>query len=89
MEDRVKVRCPACRQVFREKVGKVREGSQINCQHCNKLLTFSRESEDPFMRRALKAAKEIRTAIQEGVVQKAYGRSEGAAEPQVKVVDRW
>ena len=62
MDDKVKIRCPGCKQVFRERMGKVRDGVQVNCQHCNKLLTLNRESEDPYIRRAIKTAKEMRAA---------------------------
>ena len=62
MDDKVKIRCPACRQVFREKAGRVRDGFQVNCGNCNRLITLTKETEDPFVRRALKTAKEIRAA---------------------------
>ncbi|MFB9267512.1 hypothetical protein ACFFWD_30945 [Bradyrhizobium erythrophlei] len=61
MDDKVKIRCPGCTRVFREKAGRVRDGVQLNCSNCNKLVTLNRDTEDPFIRRALKAAKEIRT----------------------------
>jgi len=72
MDDKVKIRCPACKQVFREKMGKVRDGAQMNCLHCNKLLTLSRESEDPNIRRALKTAKEMRAAKEDAVAKAIY-----------------
>ena len=62
MDDKVRIKCPGCKQVFRERMGKVRDGTQVNCQHCNKLITLNRESDDPNIRRALKTAKEMRTA---------------------------
>ena len=62
MDDKVKIRCPACKQVFREKSARVRDGFQVNCQTCNKLITLSKETDDPFIRRALKTAREIRAA---------------------------
>jgi hypothetical protein len=62
MDDKVKIRCPACKQMFREKMNRVREGIQVNCMHCNKLITLSRESEDSYVRRALKTAKDMRIA---------------------------
>ena len=43
MDDKVKIRCPACKQMFRERMNRVREGVQLNCLHCNKLITLSRE----------------------------------------------
>ena len=62
MDDKVKIRCPACTRMFREKASRVRDGSQLNCHNCNRLITLSKETEDPFIRKALKSAKEIRAA---------------------------
>jgi transposase-like protein len=62
MDDKVKVRCPYCMRMFREKCNRVRDSFQVNCQHCNKLITFTRDTEDPFLRRALKTANELRAA---------------------------
>jgi hypothetical protein len=73
MDDKVKIRCPACKQVFRERASKVRDGVQLNCSNCCKLLTLNRDGEDPYFRRALKAAKEIRAIKQAAVVENAYG----------------
>lgn len=42
----------------------MRDGLQVNCQHCNRLLTFNRDTEDPFLRRALRTAKEVRAALE-------------------------
>ena len=64
IDDKVKVRCPSCTRVFRERATKVRDGAQVNCQHCNRMITFNRDTEDLFMRRALKTAREVRAAIQ-------------------------
>jgi hypothetical protein len=73
MEDKVKIRCPACTGVFRERASKVRDGVQLNCQNCNKLVTINRDTEDPFLRRALKSAKEIRLSQEAKVFEAAYG----------------
>jgi hypothetical protein len=67
MDDKVKIRCPGCARVFRERAGKVRDGVQINCQNCSKLITLNRDAEDPFIRRALKTAKELRAAQEAAV----------------------
>jgi phage FluMu protein Com len=72
MDDKVKIRCPACKQVFREKAARVRDGFQVNCQSCNKLLTLSKETEDPFIRRALKTAREIRAAQEAALFAATY-----------------
>ena len=64
IDDKVKIRCPKCTRVFRERANNVRDGSQLNCQHCNRLLTLNRDTEDPFLRRALKTAREVRGALE-------------------------
>jgi hypothetical protein len=73
MDDRVKIRCSACTKVFRERAAKVRDGIQLNCQNCNKLLTLNRDTEDPFIRRALRTAKEIRLSQETAIFEAAYG----------------
>lgn len=72
-DDRVKIRCQACTKVFRERAGKVRDGVQLNCQNCSKLLTLNRDTEDPFIRRALKTAKEIRLSQETRFFEATYG----------------
>jgi hypothetical protein len=72
MDDKVKIRCPACKQMFREKISRVREGMQVNCMHCNKLITLSRESEDSYVRRAIKTAKDMRIAQETARAAAAY-----------------
>jgi hypothetical protein len=80
MDDKVKIRCPGCKQMFRERMTRVREGVQLNCQHCNKLITLSRESEDSYIRRALKTAKDMRIAQETAKAAAAYKGA--AAAPQ-------
>jgi hypothetical protein len=72
MDDKVKMRCPGCKQMFREKMNRVREGVQVNCMQCNKLITLSRESEDSYIRRALKTAKDMRIAHEDARAAAAY-----------------
>jgi hypothetical protein len=64
IDDKVRIRCPKCTKVFRERAQRVRDGFQVNCEHCTRLLTLNRDSEDPFIRRALKSAKDIRAAME-------------------------
>ena len=64
IDDKVRIRCPGCTKMFRERASRVRDGFQVNCQNCSKLLTLNRDSEDPFIRKALKSAREIRTALE-------------------------
>jgi hypothetical protein len=64
VDDKVRIRCGKCTQVFRERAQKVRDGFQTNCQYCNRLITFQFGSEDPNIRRALASAREIRVALE-------------------------
>ncbi|MGY3586691.1 transposase-like protein [Bradyrhizobium sp. USDA 4341] len=72
MDDKVKIRCPVCTRVFREKANRIRDGLQVNCHNCNKLITLTKETEDPFLRRALKTAREIRAAQDAAAFAKTY-----------------
>ena len=63
IDEKVKIKCTKCSQVFRERAQKIRDGFQTNCQHCNRLITFGTTSEDKNIRRALTSAKEVRMAI--------------------------
>ena len=77
MDDKVKIRCPACTKVFRERAGKLRDGVQLNCQNCHKLLTLNRDTEDPFIRRALRTARDVRLSQEAKAFEAARGRQGG------------
>ena len=64
VDEKVKIRCTKCSQIFRERAQKIRNGFQTNCQRCNQLITFDTSSEDRNIRRALMSAKEMRIAIE-------------------------
>jgi hypothetical protein len=64
VDDKVRIKCTKCSQVFRERAQKVRSGFQVNCQHCNRLITFEFGSEDPNIRRALSSARQIRLSLE-------------------------
>jgi hypothetical protein len=65
IDEKVRVKCTKCSQVFRERAQRLRDGFQTNCQHCNRLITFDISSEDKNIRRALKSAKEVRMALED------------------------
>ena len=78
LDEKAKIRCTKCSQVFRERAQKIRNGFQTNCPHCNRLITFDTSSEDRNIRRALMSAKEARMALEarpenESVVQGSVG----------------
>jgi predicted nucleic acid-binding Zn-ribbon protein len=65
IDEKVKIKCTKCSQVFRERAQRLRNGFQTNCQHCNRLITFDISSEDKNIRRALKSAREVRMALED------------------------
>ena len=78
IDDKVKIKCTKCSQVFRERAQKIRNGFQTNCQHCNRLITFDTSSEDRNIRRALMSAKELRMMLE------AQPKNESLAQGQVR-----
>jgi hypothetical protein len=58
--------------MFQERPNRVRDGFQVNCPNCNRLITLSKETDDPFIRRALKTARDIRTQEQDRIAAAIY-----------------
>ena len=75
IDEKVKIKCSKCSQFFRERAQKIRNGFQVNCQHCNRLITFDTTSEDRNIRRALANAREVRMLLE--------ARPKVAADPPV------
>jgi len=84
IDEKVKIKCTKCSQVFRERAQRVRSGFQTNCPHCNRLITFDATAEDRNIRKALLSAKELRHAIEDARRAAAIAQ-EGAPVP---VMDR-
>lgn len=84
LDEKIKIKCTRCSQVFRERAQRVREGFQTNCHHCNRLITFDSTVEDRNVRKALLNAKETRILI-EASRKAAAIAAEGAPVP---VMDR-
>jgi predicted nucleic acid-binding Zn-ribbon protein len=64
IEEKIRIKCTKCSQVFRERAQRVREGFQTNCPHCNRLITFDSSADDRNIRKALMNAKELRLVIE-------------------------
>jgi predicted nucleic acid-binding Zn-ribbon protein len=72
IDDKVKIKCTKCSQVFRQRAQNVRNGLQVNCQHCNRMITFDTSSEDRNIRRALTNAREVRAALEASRLKVTY-----------------
>ena len=68
MSDRIKVICSNCQKPFSERANRLKNGYQVQCPNCMKLITFDSSSEDPNIRRPLKAARDIRIATEDALV---------------------
>jgi hypothetical protein len=84
IDDKVRIKCTKCSQIFRERAQRVRPGFQTNCQHCNRLITFDPTIDDRNVRKALISAKEVRAVIEESRRAAAVAQ-QGATAP---VMDR-
>jgi DNA-directed RNA polymerase subunit RPC12/RpoP len=69
MTDRIKILCSKCKKPFNERAQRLRQGYQVQCPHCMRLITFDSSSEDPNIRRPLKAARDFRIAAEDAIVQ--------------------
>ncbi len=83
IDEKVRIKCTKCSQIFRERAHRVRDGLQTNCAHCNRLITFDNNSEDRNIRKALLNAREVRLAVE--AERKAASLEQAA---QVPVMDR-
>ena len=62
LEEKIRIKCTRCASVFRERGSRIRNGFQLNCPQCNRLITFDTSSEDVNVRKAFQAAKALRIA---------------------------
>jgi DNA-directed RNA polymerase subunit RPC12/RpoP len=81
MDDRIKCLCSKCRKPFMEKAARMKNDYQMQCPHCMKLITFDSGSEDPNIRRPLKAARQIRAAAETAAVLARMASQQPKREP--------
>ena len=81
MTDRIKIVCSHCRKAFNERARRLRQGFQTQCLHCMKLITFDSSSEDPNIRRPLKAARDFRMAAEDALVLARMSAQEPKRDP--------
>lgn len=65
LEEKIKIKCTRCSAIFRERGKRIRNGFQLNCPQCNRLITFDTTSEDPNVRKAFQSAKALRLAVED------------------------
>jgi DNA-directed RNA polymerase subunit RPC12/RpoP len=68
MTDRIKIICSNCRKLFSDRANRLKNGYQVQCPNCMRLITFDSGSEDPNIQRPLKAARDVRHAAEDALV---------------------
>src|SRR3569623_1683689 len=63
--DRLAITCSRCDRSFGELYRRIRIGFERQCPHCQRIIIFSAESEDPSIKRALRLARLRRTKERE------------------------
>lgn len=76
-DDKIKIICTRCKNPFREKAREMRDGFQSQCPHCYRMITFDRDSQDPGVMRALRAARQLRRVLAESEAVPASQASKG------------
>ena len=82
MTDRIRILCSNCKKPFTERAQRLRDGYQMQCPHCMKLITFDSSSEDANIRRPLKAARDFRIAAETAIVLAAMAAQAAKRDPQ-------
>jgi hypothetical protein len=60
MNDKIKILCSRCHTPIRAKARSLLEGYQMQCPGCDRMITFSVDSSDANVRRAMTAARRAR-----------------------------
>jgi hypothetical protein len=65
MDDSVQVRCRRCKTVFRERARRMQNGYSRQCPCCEVLLFFDDDSNEPTIKRSMRAARKVRAELRE------------------------
>lgn len=72
-DDSVQVRCRRCKGVFRERAGRLQNGYSRQCPTCEVVLFFDQDSQEQSIRRAMKAARQVRAELREAEMEELRG----------------
>jgi hypothetical protein len=65
MTDEVRVKCPRCKGVFRERARRLTSGHTRQCSGCDTVIFFEDGSPIPEVKAAMKEARDIRRTMRE------------------------
>ncbi|MCA1545264.1 hypothetical protein I6F36_00345 [Bradyrhizobium sp. BRP19] len=61
----VQVQCTRCKNVFRDRAGRLQDGYSRQCPSCEVVLFFAEDSQHPFIKRAMRSARQARKEMRE------------------------
>lgn len=64
MDGKIKILCSRCVLPFRAKAAEIKEGHQMQCPNCARIVTFGNETPDVGIRRAMTDARRLRNRMQ-------------------------
>ncbi|PSO16947.1 hypothetical protein [Bradyrhizobium sp. MOS003] len=73
----VQIQCTRCKGVFRDRAGRLQDGYSRQCPSCEVVLFFAEDSQHPFVKRAMRDARNVRKQMRE-----AEAAKRAAPEPQ-------
>ena len=73
----VQIQCTRCKGVFRDRAGRLQDGYSRQCPSCEVVLFFAEDAPHPFIKRAMRDARNVRKQMRE-----AEAAKRAAPEPQ-------
>ncbi|WP_407122461.1 hypothetical protein [Bradyrhizobium sp. STM 3561] len=61
----VQIQCTRCKNVFRDRAGRLQDGYSRQCPSCEVVLFFAEDSQHPFIKRAMRDARKVRKEMRE------------------------
>ena len=61
----VQIQCTRCQNVFRDRAGRLQDGYSRQCPSCEVVLFFAEDSQHPFIKRAMRSARQVRKEMRE------------------------
>jgi predicted nucleic acid-binding Zn-ribbon protein len=63
--DSVQIRCTRCKNVFRDRARRLKNGFSRQCSCCEVVLFFDEDSHDANIKRAMKTARRVRAELRD------------------------
>jgi len=78
----VQIQYTRCRDVFRDRAGRWQDGYSRQCPSCEVVLCFAEDSQHPFIKRAMRNARQVRKELREAEAVKRAVPQEPRAAPR-------